>query len=111
MKRWSMVVGLVMAAAVLGPALAMAGTREVTVTGRVNEPDATVRVNGVTATVQSTGDYFAAITLNEGSNTITVTATDAMGNAGQATVTVSLDTIGPAVSIVSPTDGQLFGAE
>ena len=88
--------------------VAFAGTRTVTVTGTVDDASATVKVNGTTATV-SGGNFSASVTLNEGSNTITATATDAAGNTASVSVRVSLDTVPPVIKISAPTDGQVFG--
>jgi YD repeat-containing protein len=46
-------------------------------------------------------------TLVEGKNTIIRTATDAVGNTGADSITMTLDTQAPAVSITSPTNGLL----
>ncbi|MGM8931533.1 Ig-like domain-containing protein, partial [Salinicola halophyticus] len=78
------------------------------ITGTVDDPDATVSVsvNGgepITATVDEDGNWNVSadsVTLNEGDNTIEVTATDAAGNpATPATDTVSVD-------ITAPGDGD-----
>ena len=77
----------------------------ITVTGTVTDASTTtVDVNGVTATV-SGGTFTASVPLVEGSNTITVTATDAAGNTGTDTLTVISDTVAPAIAITSPADG------
>ena len=89
---------------------AFAGTRTITVTGTVDDPSASVTVNGVTATI-SGGTFSAGLTLSEGANTITATSTDAAGNTASASVMVTLDTAPPVLAISSPTDGQLFGAQ
>ena len=92
-------------------ATAFAGSRTITVTGTIDDPEAAVMVNGVAATIAS-GSYSAAITLTaEGDNTITATATDRAGNSATASVTVSLDTVPPVLVISSPSNGQLFGAK
>jgi hypothetical protein len=60
-----------------------------------------VTVNGVVATVY--GDSFVAnnVSLSEGSNTITVTATDTAGNTGTASITVNASTGGDYIKITS----------
>jgi len=63
-------------------------TANVTVQGTLSEP-ATVTVNGLPATVSNLA-FSADLTLVPGTNTITVTATDAAGNVGSATRTVKL---------------------
>jgi RHS repeat-associated protein len=58
-------------------------------------------VDGVTQTTQLTQP------LMEGANTITRSETDAVGNVGTASVTVTLDTNPPVVVITSPANGLL----
>ena len=63
-------------------------------------------------TVDWTVDGVPQVTLTsealvEGLNTITRSATDAAGNTGSASVTVTLDTIAPVVVITNPADGTL----
>ena len=88
---------------------AWAGTRTITVTGTIDDPKATVKVNGATATIVGS-DFSASVTLVEGPNTLTATATDLAGNAASASVTVTLDTVPPVIKITAPTAGQVFGA-
>ena len=83
----------VAAALLLGPSMAQAAAPVTkTVTGKVNEPVASVTVNGIAATVDNTALTFtaAAVPLAWGSNTITVMATDLAGNTGTAQITVQL---------------------
>jgi hypothetical protein len=47
--------------------------------------------------------------IEEGPNTLTVTATDSAENVGAAAIVVTRDTIAPGVTIISPTDGAVFG--
>ena len=109
--RGLLVVGIAVGLLAYASGEVLAGTRTITVTGKVGEANATVRVNGVSATVDPSGNFSVEITLQEGSNAITVSATDAAGNVGQATVSVNLDTVAPVITITSPRDGQLFGAK
>jgi len=102
------VVGMVLWGLTLQPA--WAGTRTISVTGTVDDPQATVKVNGTPATVTD-GSFSASVTLNEGSNTITATATDAAGNSTPVSVRVTLDTVAPVITISSPSDSQVFGAQ
>lgn len=108
--RWLHVTGLILGLCGVLAVDALAGTRAITVTGKVDDPTAIVKVNGVTATVDALGVFSGSVTLQEGMNTITVTATDAVGNVGQTSVQVSLDTVAPVLTITSPKDGQMFGA-
>jgi PKD repeat protein len=70
----------------------------ITVTGTVDDPAATVTVNGILATVAADGTFVAeGVLLQDGENLITVVATDSCGNQGEASLTVRLDTapVGP----------------
>ncbi|MCP4203906.1 MAG: hypothetical protein GY769_18470 [bacterium] len=67
---------------------------------------AEVRVNGTPAALSGSSYSLDGVTLTEGVNTISVEATDVVGNAGQAQRAVTLDTIPPAISISGVTDGQ-----
>lgn len=91
-----------------GGGLAWAGTRTVTVLGTIDDASASVTINGTSATI-SGGNFSASVTLSEGNNTITATATDPAGNAATASVAVNLDTVPPVIVISSPTNGQVFG--
>jgi hypothetical protein len=68
----------------------------ITVTGTVDDPSATVTVNGIVASVAPDGTFIAeGVPLQEGDNVIIVMATDSCGNQGEGQVIVRLDT-GPA---------------
>ncbi len=78
-----------------------------TITGTFTETNmGTITVNGVLATLE-TGTYSADVPLTEGSNTITATATDLARNTGEALDTITLDTIGPTVSVLGAPVGWL----
>lgn len=68
------------------PALSIHDLKGATVTGSSTivsgkaEPGSTVTVNGVKTTVDENGNWTATVALNPGSNTVTVSATDAAGN-------------------------------
>jgi hypothetical protein len=74
------------------------------VTGTVNDPQATVVVNGVLASVG--GGVFTAsgVPLREGNNVLTAVATDPHQTVGTASVQVVLDTEPPRIAIDSPPD-------
>lgn len=77
----------------------------IAVSGTVAENTAKVVVNGETATV-SAGKWTAkSVALREGVNLITATASDTKGATGTASVSVTLDTTPPSVSIVAPLPG------
>ncbi|MBI5847209.1 MAG: Ig-like domain-containing protein [Nitrospirae bacterium] len=70
------------------------------VSGQIADATITsVIINGVDAIVADSGFSLSSLSLSEGSNTITATATDAAGNIGSDTVTVVADTIAPAITI------------
>lgn len=81
--------------------IAVAGTTNdvtsnpVTVTVKVNDGDAEE------VTVGSTGTFSMTVTLESGTNTITVTATDAAGKTSSVTRTVTLDATAPTISAVT----------
>lgn len=78
-------------------------TRLVTVEGTTDEPVTSVIVNGIAATVPGTTFRAEGIILNEGANTITITATDLAGNSTTTTITVSFDAQVPARPTVAAT--------
>jgi hypothetical protein len=100
----------------LAPAVALAGPTEgqvfagspISVTGTASDANGVtgVTVNGQPATF-SGGAFSATVALTPGANTLTVAATDAAGNSGQAVVHVTLqtDTTAPVVTITGPADG------
>lgn len=80
----------------------------VTVEGTVDDPLATITVNGID-TPNNNGSYSADIDLAEGSNTVTVIATNTTGQ-GEESVTVIMKTQpGPVMSITSHRDGFTEG--
>ncbi len=81
---------------------AYSNTPQVAVSGTVNEPVASVTVNGVPATISGTGFSLPGVQLTEGQNTITIEAKDLAGNQGTSTVQVTIDTIAPVIQVASP---------
>jgi hypothetical protein len=88
--------------------LALFAASGITVTGTVDDPNAVVTVNGVSAA--SSGGTFTAsgVVLREGTNPITATGTNAGGAVSTASVNVILDTTPPTVSIDSPSNGAIL---
>jgi hypothetical protein len=79
-----------------------------TVTGSVGDPNATVTVGGVIATLNGTSFSAAGVVLQEGTNLLTASATDtASGGIGSDSVSVILDTTPPVVQINSPITGAV----
>lgn len=74
----------------LRPAAAPVVTKTVAIQGTVNDPAATISVNGIAATVAGT-TFTANLVLILGPNVVTATATDASGNAASKSMTVYLD--------------------
>lgn len=72
------------------------GTKTIAVEGTTNDPTASITVNGAHATVSGTTYRADGIILMEGPNTLTVTATDPLGNRSSLSITVQLDTWPPA---------------
>jgi predicted methyltransferase MtxX (methanogen marker protein 4) len=90
--------------------LALFNQNTITVTGTVDSTATSVTVNGVAATIA--GGSFTAnnVPLREGNNLLTATALNAAGGAGTSTVSVTLDTTPPTVTIDSPSDSALLGS-
>ncbi|MCP5057566.1 MAG: hypothetical protein GY937_12695 [bacterium] len=86
----------------------LTGTTPVTVSGTVTDAGTVsqVDVNGTLVAVTG-GAWSTSVALLEGANTITATATDGTGNSGSASLTITLDTTDPVVSIGSPPDGTV----
>ncbi|TFW26271.1 hypothetical protein E4L96_04520 [Massilia arenosa] len=76
-------------------------TPVITVAGTVQDPGATVKLNGI-ATPVSNGSFSASVPLNEGPNTINAVATNANGSISTANLLVTLDTTAPKVEIYTP---------
>lgn len=56
------------------------------------------------------GAFSGVAALSEGANAITVSAVDAFGNAGSANVSVTLDSMPPAIAITAPPNGAIAGS-
>jgi hypothetical protein len=71
--------------------------------GKVTDTNSfTLQINGNLVDVRADGSFVATVSLVEGTNTITLTATDAAGNTQTITRTVTLDTTPPEVSVNAP---------
>jgi hypothetical protein len=66
------------------------------------EVGATLAVNGVTVAVDSLGDWAVDLASADGTHTIAAVATDAAGNTASASVSVTVDTLAPALSVSAP---------
>jgi RHS repeat-associated protein len=76
--------------------------------GLIDDLEASISINGVAVTPGADGFSLAGFGLAEGSNQITVTAVDAAGNVGTATLTLNLDTVPPEVTVAEPEAGSFF---
>ncbi|MEM1204479.1 MAG: PKD domain-containing protein, partial [Acidobacteriota bacterium] len=85
---------------------ALVSSSTITVEGKVDDPAATVTVAGIPATVTG-GTFAVAVSLREGANPITASATDSLGRTVTATVTAVLDTTPPKIALASPLDGTV----
>ena len=83
--------------------LSMTNISPVTVRGTVDNSADTVTINGI-AVFPSGGTFSAQVPLNEGVNTLTALASNAGGNQATASVTLTLDTTPPHLTIDSPAD-------
>jgi hypothetical protein len=93
--------------AITGPAnLASTNQPTIAVTGTVDPTATEVTCNGRPAGINATG-FGGNVPLKEGSNIITCVAKDADGNLGSASISVSLDSTPPRVTIDSPQDGAV----
>jgi hypothetical protein len=77
---------------------------QINVTGSVNESVTSLVINGVNvgAIGQSPVQFTANVTLQQGSGTINVEATDKAGNTGTASVSVYVDSMPPVVTLSAP---------
>jgi hypothetical protein len=80
----------------------------VTVTGTVDDPGATLTVDGASV-ANNSGNYTASVTLVEGSNTVTVVGQNSTGT-GSASVEVLVNTAdNPVLTILSPKRNFISG--
>jgi len=64
---------------------------------------------GGQGTAAGTSDWsVASVALQAGANVISVTASDAAGNTATSTITVTLDTRAPSISLQAPTSGNVY---
>ncbi len=72
-----------------------------------------LEVDGVAlpAAIGGDGSFLVSVAWVEGPTTISLQATDAAGNTAKATLDVTLDTLAPGVTVISPGDGGWVGKE
>jgi hypothetical protein len=91
--------------------LTMFNANPITITGSIDDPQASVSANGIGGSVSGSNFTITGVSLREGKNLLTVTGVNAGGGAGSATVTVFLDTTPPQVHIDSPADGAIVTSQ
>lgn len=69
----------------------------------------TVNANGVALPVDPSGGFSGPVSLTNGTNFITVTATDTAGNTSSTTRTGTRDSNAPVLTLTGPTDGTTTG--
>ena len=78
------------------------GTDPVTVSGRLYSAVTSVSVNGIPGTVSASTFSVTGITLAQGGNTITATATREDGFSGSDSIQVTLDSVPPTIGGLTP---------
>ncbi|MCX8173122.1 MAG: S8 family serine peptidase [Thermoplasmata archaeon] len=85
---------------------AVLNSGEVLVTGKVVEANLDkVEVNGIMVDVATDGSFAKVLYLGEGSHTISVKALDRAGHQVTETVSISIDSIAPAITVTNPLQG------
>ena len=88
--------------------------KSLTVSGTTNDATSSpvsVKVNGTAVSVASNGAFTTSVTLNEGTNTITIIATDSAGKSSTVTRSVILDTKAPKITSVTLTPNPVDGGK
>ncbi len=86
------------------PNLAVFNFSFISVAGTVDDPEASVTVNGSSALV-SGGVFNLTLDIGEGTRFITAVAQDPLGNTSTSSISVTVDKTPPRVIITSPSDG------
>jgi len=89
----------------MGPADGLLTNEGSVIVKGIVEKGATLLVDGSAVVPDADGSFSKLVSLDEGSNTIEVKATDAATNERSVTKTVMRDSVAPSVSIVEPEDG------
>ncbi len=89
---------------ITAPTSALTNRAGVTVSG-ATEPDVAVSVDGTAVPVAEDGTFSRTVTLPDGAHTFLVDATDPLGQRTSASVSVTVDTLVPALSLTAPEDG------
>ncbi|MHA7632465.1 RHS repeat-associated core domain-containing protein [Corallococcus sp. M7] len=90
---------------------ATVSTEEVTVSGTVQDATpVTLTVNGQPVTPDAQGAFSTQVSLSNGANTVTITATDAAGNVRSISRSVTRFSALPTLVVTDPPDGYVFTA-
>jgi hypothetical protein len=79
---------------------------DIVVSGSVDETDAVLTIDGVDVPLDG-GAFNHSLSLQPGSNTLILLATDPAGNSGSASLIVQADGTPPTITIASPAPGSL----
>lgn len=91
---------------------AVTGEATVVVRGTVADSTAaTVNVNGVQLAVDESGGFTGSVPLTEGTNILTVSATDQAGNSTSLVRQVVFDAGNPKITITAPAEGETTSGE
>ncbi|NOZ95862.1 MAG: hypothetical protein GXP47_14150, partial [Acidobacteria bacterium] len=92
-------------------ATAILGDGQVSVAGSASDPHLdSVTVDGQPAGADSSGGFSTTLNLTEGPHTITVAASDTLGNATTVERHVTIDLSAPAVSFTNPQAGDVLSS-
>ncbi len=83
---------------------ALLNTSSVVFSGSVNDPAASLAIDGAPVAVGADGSFSATVALGEGRNTIELACRDAAGNGATLERHVSSDTIAPMLRVDAPAD-------
>lgn len=85
--------------------LTTVGSSPTTVSGAIDDPNATLTINSISATITNGEFTVPDITISEGMNTIVARAVDPANNVSTTSINISLDSTPPHIAITSPSDG------
>ncbi|MBU0475278.1 MAG: hypothetical protein KKF62_14085 [Bacteroidetes bacterium] len=81
---------------------ALTNVSPVTVTGSVDDPANSVKINGVNVTVNGDGSFSGTVTLTEGENTVLITAYNEINDSVSVFRLINYDSTLPVITIISP---------
>jgi len=89
---------------------ALFNSSSVVFSGSVNDPLATLAVNGAPVEIGADGNFSVTLALEEGRNTMELSCQDVAGNGASLVRHVTSDTIAPALRVDAPADGLATNA-